>query len=193
MNLNARERKIAAGVVLTAVLMLLYYFAWEPYSDARDKAVADQVEITRKLDQADQTFHREKVLRPVWTDMQKGGLNVDSPEAIQQTLAALNYWANDCGFNLATYKNERTTTAESTFQVTSITGSGSGHMPQVARMLADIETAGIPIRVNELSITPAREGTDDLNVRFSLSALCQPPAGSTPAKTGTASNGGQSS
>lgn len=192
MNLNERERKIAIGVIIAAVLMLLYYFVYEPYSDRRDKLLSDQEDITRQLNEADQIFHREKVLRPVWADMQKGGLNVDAPEAVAQTLAALNHWANDCGFNLATYKNERTT-QEGTFQVASISGSGTGHMPQAARMLADIETAGIPIRLNELSISPAKEGTDDLNVRFSLSALCQPPAGSAPAKTGTTGGGGQSS
>lgn len=194
MNLNERERKIAIGVGLTLVLLLLYYFAWEPYSDARDKAETDQADITRKLENADQTFHREKVLRPVWTDMQNGGLNVDSSKAIEQTLSALNSWSYDCGFNLATYKYERTTQGQGTFQIINITGSGGGHMPQVARMLADIEMAGIPIRINELSITPAKEGTDDLNVRFSLSALCQPPEGAAaPAKTGTTSSGGQSS
>lgn len=193
MNLNERERKIAIGVAITLVLVLLYYVAWEPYSDARDKAEADQAEITRKLDNADQIFHREKVLRPVWVDMQNGGLNVDSSKAIEQTLSALNSWSYDCGFNLATYKYERTTQGQGTFQIINITGSGGGHMPQVARMLADIEMAQIPIRINELSITPAKEGTDDLNVRFSLSALCQPPPGATPAKTGNNNGGGQSS
>ena len=57
-------------------------------------------------------------------------------------------------------------------------------MPQVARMLAAIETAGIPIRVNDMTITPQKEGTDDLSVRFNLSALCQPPADTTPKQAG---------
>jgi hypothetical protein len=52
--------------------------------------------------------------------------------------------------------------------------------------------AGIPVSVNDLSVTPQKEGTDNLTVRFGLSALCQPPAG-TPAKAGSASSGGQSS
>jgi hypothetical protein len=101
----------------------------------------------------------------------------------------MNAWANDCGFNMVTYKPERTA-QEGVFQVFTISATGNGSMPKVARMLAAIEMAQIPVRVNEMSITPQKEGTDDLNVRFSLSALCQPPAGSTPSKTGEISSGG---
>lgn len=191
MNLNARERKIAIGVLAAVVLMLLYYFAYQPYSDARAGVLKDQAELRAELDHADLVFSRERRLRPVWADMQKGGLNVDPAQAERQTLEALNTWARDAGFTLVTYKPERTT-QDGTFQVVAISASGSGSMPQVARMLASIETAGIPVRVNDLTITPQKEGTDDLTVRFNLSALCQPPAG-TPDKPNTSGNGGQSS
>lgn len=191
MNLNERERKIAIGVLVALVLMLVYYFAYVPYASARQQVLDDQHDINDKLLHADTIFRREKLLKPVWADMQKGGLNVDPAEAVRQTLDAINFWANDCRFNLVTYKPERMS-QEGVFQVFGISATGSGHMPQVARMLAAIEMAQIPVRVNELSITPQKEGTDDLNVRFSLSALCQPPAGSTPVKNQEISSGGPS-
>jgi hypothetical protein len=190
-NLNAREKKIAIGVLAAVVLMILYYVAFQPYSDARAQVVTDLTKVRGDLEHADTTFSRERKLRPVWNDMQKGGLNVDPAQAERQTLEALNVWARDAGLTLVTYKPERTT-QEGTFQVVGISASGTGSMPQVARMLASIETAGIPVRVNDMTLTPAKEGTDDLTVRFSLSALCQPPAAPAAKPNGT-SNGGQSS
>ena len=191
MNLNARERKIAIGVLVTVVLMALYYLAYQPYSAEHAQVLSDQDDITTKLNHADLIKRREKKLRPVWADMQKGGLNVDPAQAERQTLEALNVWARDAGFALVTYKPEKTT-PDGIFEVVGITASGTGSMPQVARMLASIEMAGIPVRVNDLSITPQKEGTDNLTVRFGLSALCQPPAG-TPVKAPAAGSGGQSS
>lgn len=191
MNLNAREKKIAIGVLAAVVFLILYYVAFQPYSDARAQVVTDLTNVRGQLEHADSTFSRERKLRPVWNDMQKGGLNVDPAQAERQTLEALNVWAHDAGLTLVTYKPERTT-QEGTFQVVGISASGTGSMPQVARMLASIETAGIPVRVNDMTITPSKEGTDDLTVRFSLSALCQPPAAPT-AKPNATTNGGQSS
>lgn len=191
MNLNERERKIAIGVIITLVLMLVYYFAYVPYAAARQQVLDDQHKTTDDLDHATAIFRKERLLKPVWTDMQQGGLNVDPAQAVRQTLDGMNAWANDCHFNMITYKPERTA-QEGVFQVFTISATGNGSMPKVARMLAAIEMSQIPVRVNELSITPQKEGTDDLNVRFSLSALCQPPAGSAPVKTGEITSGGAS-
>lgn len=189
MNLNERERKIAIGVLIALVLMLAYYFAYVPYAAAHDQVLSDEQDVTDKLDHATSIFRKERLLQPVWAEMQKGGLNVDAARAASQTLEGMNAWANDCGFTLITYKPERTSQA-GVFEVYAISATGNGSMPRVARMLADIEMAQIPIRVSELSIAPQKEGTDDLNVRFSLSALCQPPAGSAPPKTTEVDNSG---
>jgi hypothetical protein len=177
-NLNERERKIAMVVVAALVAMLLYYFVYEPYASARADLLSGISDVQDKLDHATSVFSRQRRLAKVWTELQAGGLNVDPARAGHQTLAALDTWAKNSGFTLVTYKPDRTT-QEGTFDVVSLSASGTGQMPQVARMLADIETAGIPLRVNDLTITPQKEGTDELQVRFGLSALCQPPADST--------------
>ena len=49
------------------------------------------------------------------------------------------------------------------------------------KLLWSLETATIPVRVNDMQVTPRREGTDDLTIRLSVSALCMPPdAGAKP-------------
>jgi hypothetical protein len=192
-NLNERERKIALVVAAALVAMLLYYFVYEPYSESRAD-VLDKISSTQdSLDHAHSVFSRQRRLSKVWAELQAGGLNVDPARADHQTLAALDRWSQSTGFTLVTYKPDRTS-QEGTFDVVSVSASGTGSMPRVARMVADIETAGIPIRINDLTISPQKEGTDDLQVRFGLSALCQPPVDTTakPASAG-ASNGSKSS
>lgn len=193
MNLNERERKIAILTGVVVVLLLLYYVAYEPYSSKRADVLSSIADTQDKLDHANSVFSRERRLAKVWAELQAGGLNVDPAQAGHQTLAALDTWAKNSGFTLITYKPDRTS-QEGTFDVVSVNASGTGRMPQMARMLADIETAGIPIRINDLTITPQKEGTDDLQVRFGLSALCQPPGDTTakPAAAG-ASDGAKSS
>ena len=192
MNLNERERKIAMAVVALLVAMLLYYFVFQPYADAREQVLKDQSDLREKLDHADSVFRRQVRLAKVWNELQQGGLNVDPAQADHQTLAALDQWAKATGFTLATYKPDKTS-QEGTFDVVSLSASGTGSMPQVARMLAAIETAGIPLRVNDVTITPQKEGTDDLLVRLNLTALCQPPFDSaSPASPSKQSAGGAS-
>lgn len=194
MNLNERERKIAICVVATLVLTLLYYFVYEPYADARADVLQQKSDLQEKLGKADSVFRRQVRLARVWNEMQAGGLNVDPAQADHQTLAALDKWATYTGFSLLTYKPDKTT-PDGTFDVVSLSASGTGSMPKVARMLAAIETAGIPLKLNDVTITPQKEGIDDLLVRMNLSALCQPPAdAAAPAKaSGAASTGGKSS
>jgi hypothetical protein len=123
--------------------------------------------------------------------MQKGGLKVDPSQAESQALHAVLDWAGAADLNLASLKPERTS-QEGKFQVISFSVTGNGSTPAIARLLWAMETATIPVRVNDMQITPRREGTDDLSVRFSISALCLPPETNKPAKSGaTASAGGQ--
>jgi hypothetical protein len=189
-NLNERERKIAVAVIAVVVGLLIYYFVFQPYSETRAEVLKSQSDVQDQLDHADRIFARQRRLKSVWADMQKGGLNVGSDRAKSQTMDALDRWARATGFSLVTYKADKTT-QDGTFEIVSFSASGTGSMPQVARMLAAIETAEIPVRVNDMTITPQKEGTDDLSVRFTLSALCQPPADAT-AKPSQADGGSPS-
>ncbi len=42
-------------------------------------------------------------------------------------------------------------------------------------MLWSLETAKIPLRLNEVRIKPRKDDTDDLSVSVNVSALCKPP------------------
>jgi hypothetical protein len=49
-------------------------------------------------------------------------------------------------------------------------------MRSIARLTWALETAQIPVRVNEMTITPRKEGTDDLQIQLSVSTLSTPEA-----------------
>ena len=102
MNLKERERKIAIGVIAAVIALLLYYFVYQPYSDARDEVLKSQSDLQDQLDHARTVFAKQRRLQTVWTDMKNGGLNVDPARAERQTLDALNRWARITGFTLVT-------------------------------------------------------------------------------------------
>lgn len=190
MNLSERERKIAIFALLAVVLLGLYYFVFTPYANARAELVKSREDLQKQRDEADLIFRRQAKLRPVWASMQAGGLKIDTSEAQKQTYGALLEWARSADVQVATVKFERTT-QEGSFQVIGFSVAATGSMPQVSRLLWAMETATIPVRVNEVQVTPRKEGTDDLQVRISVSALCQPP--DAPAKPANGDTGAKSS
>ena len=174
MNLNPREKKIAIGVSAAVGLLALNQFLISPFFAKRDEIDSRRSTLQASLDDADSLFGRERRLRKIWNEMQRGGLNVDASEAESSALQAIIAWADKAGMTLSALKPERSS-EERKFEVISFNVTGTGAMPDVARMMWAMETAPIPLRVTDVQITPRKEGTDDLSARFSVSALCLPP------------------
>jgi hypothetical protein len=59
------------------------------------------------------------------------------------------------------------------FEVIGFHLTGNGSTPAMGRLLKSFETAAIPVRVEEMQLTPLKEGTDNLKIELSLSTLCQ--------------------
>ena len=84
-------------------------------------------------------------------------------------------WAQEAGMNLSSFKPERLPEKESDFYKISFRATGSGQMSQLARFLNRIQTATIPIRITDLSITSRKEGTDDLSISVGLATIYLAP------------------
>jgi hypothetical protein len=56
-----------------------------------------------------------------------------------------------------------------TFQVSAI-----GNLWSVAGLLYRVETAPIPLRVENAEVRPSAEGSDDIQIHLSISTLCRP-------------------
>lgn len=189
MNLSQRERYIAMGVIAAILLMGLNHFVIDPYFTERSALVKSEEDLHKQLNEANQLFTRQRRLRKIWTEMQAGGLKVDPSLAESQTYQALLEWARSANVGLPVVKSDRQS-QEGNFQVISFSVTATGSMPQVSRLLWALETASIPVRVNEVQVTPVKEGTDALQVRISVSSLCQPPEEAV--KTSVTEAGGKS-
>jgi hypothetical protein len=175
MVLTKREKYIAIGVAAAVGLLVLDSLAFTPYFEAR-KALRDgRNQLRLDNDAALTTFERARKLRNIWAELQRGGLMVDSSVAESQSEQAILDWAKNAGVEVASVRPERATAAQK-FQIINFSVTGTGPLSSISKLLWSLETASIPVRITDMTITPRREGTDDLSVRLGVSALCMPPA-----------------
>lgn len=174
MKLSARERNIAIGAGVAILLFILYTVVVSPYLSSMESLTQQQVDLKGKLDDAALLFARDQKDQKIWADLKSGGLKSDTSLAESQMNAAIYQWTQSAGVHLDSFKSERNA-QEGSFDVMSYDMQGTGTTPQITNLLWAIETAPIPVRINELQLTPKAEGTDNLTVRISISTLCQPP------------------
>ena len=174
MALSKREKYIAIGASAAIGLLLLDQVVLAPFVAQRDSIDKNRAGLQTQLDTASDLFSRERRLRKIWSELEAGGLNLDPSQAEGQALRSIIAWAEKSGVSLSALKPERSTD-ERKFEVISFNVTGTGAMPDLARLMWAMETAPIPMRVTDMQITPRKEGTDDLSARISVSALCLPP------------------
>ena len=194
MALSPREKYIAIGVGAAVVLYALDAAVLTPYSDRLTAIEQETVDAETHLAAQSDLFKANRDLKVVWTAMTRGGLSPDWSVADSQLAQALLKWAGDAGVSVTSVKPDRSA-VENGFQVISYHFTCNGSTPEVTKLLWDIETATIPVRLTDVQITPRKEGTDDLTIQFGVSTLVQPqPAadGDKPAAA-VASDGGNAS
>jgi hypothetical protein len=179
MILSKREQRIAVISGVGLVLLAIYYMVLSPYLDERDDNASRLTSLNQKFSDASTLFGRELHLRRVWNEMQQG-LNVDASTAESQAQQAVIDFADASGMTLTGLRPGKTSPGEDNFQIISFTVTGTGAMPDIARMLWALESSSVPVRVSDLQLKPRKEGTDDLLAQFTLSALCLPPGSAAP-------------
>lgn len=174
MALSNRERLIGIGAVAAIALFGLDQLVWSPY-DAHMHVLATQLEAA-KADKsvADALFQRENRDKIIWAALQQGGLEMNDSEAQRQALHAVNAWADQSGAHHVSLKAERTS-QEAGFEVITIDMTADVSMRTLSKLLWSLETAKIPLRLNEVRIKPRKDDSDDLAVSVNVSALCKPP------------------
>ena len=174
MILTKRERNIAIGVAAAALLFALDQYLLSPYFDQRKFITDGTTKAQVQWAKGTKTLNSQRKLKPVWADIIAGGLKTDASDAESQALNAVREWAQDAGVILTALKPERAS-QEGKFQVISFHVTGTGPMRAISRLTWAMETAPIPVRVNDLQLTPRKEGTDDLQVQMSVSTLSVMP------------------
>jgi Pilus assembly protein, PilO len=171
---SKRERYIAiiAGavigfLVLDQVLITPLFSQREDLSDAIDKA-------QQKLAEDDQMLAMRTRLGGEWERITSGELKTDASTAQSQMLDSMRQWAQDSGLAVGSMRPERAGEKEKDFYKMTLRVTGAGTMAEVGNFIFRIQTASIPVRITDLSIS-SKEGTDELSLSLAITTIYLPP------------------
>jgi hypothetical protein len=173
---STRERFFMVGVAAAVGLWALDHFALEPYLEARDE-IALRHDAARDEEMKVERLRRdERRMRRAWDQMRAAGIESAPSEVEGRVLHAMNAWAQSAGVAHLSLRQSRVNREHGFVQVI-VHAGGTGPAAAVAKLLWSVEsTTNIPMRVDELRLTPAKEGVDDLQIDLTVSTLCAAPA-----------------
>jgi hypothetical protein len=174
--LSQREKFVAIAFGAIAVLAIVYWVVLSPlmdWSDRIDKDIAAAHDVQSK----DASLsHKLAQLTKVWDDMKKNGLKTDVSEAQSQLSHAINEWAAQSGVAVTSTHSEAPTLVDQRSGFTQVIYqvTGTGTTSGVAKLLYQIESAKIPIRIDNLRVASKKDGADDLEIQLNVSTLTMP-------------------
>lgn len=189
MVVSKRERYIAIAAGIVIGVLALDALVYTPLSE-RTQALDEQLdEKNAALGEAALLFDRSKKMNREWSTLAGRAVTHTASDAESQVLNRVRQWAQEAGLTLAQLKPDRTEQLKD-FHVTSFRASATGGMSQIGRFLYSIETATIPIRVTDVTVSTRKEGTDELSVTLTVTTIFLPS--STASATGAEQQEGQS-
>jgi len=173
MDLSRRERNIAIAALATVLILLLDRYAVTPIMAGLERGAAEKAALTEELREAQSLFKRQRLHAARWRKMLDSGLKRKPEEAESAIFHALRGWSKQSGLSLSAVKPGKTDDQPDlvriSFQVTA-----AGRMKAVAKFLWLIETASVPIRIEQLQLGARKDGEDDLSLQLKLSSICLP-------------------
>lgn len=172
---SQREKMIALVLLAVLGLLVVDQYLFTPYLDQRAKVQNELDLATQKQQNAQRLLENRIRVNRAWNDLLAGGLKTDPAAAESQTLHAMRDWAQSSRVDLQSLKPDRIGRTGD-FQQIRIQATGNATTAAFANLLSQIETATIPVKVNELRLTSRKEGNDDLAFAMSVSTIVFSPA-----------------
>jgi hypothetical protein len=173
MTMSKRERYIIVAVVAAVSIFSADRLVLTPYFERRQELVESRQLRQKQLDDVRQVMAREQRLRRLLVAM-SGQVRSDPSQAEGQIMHLLHDFEGQAGVSKASFQRlrsvERYGYTHLTFHV-----SANGRMQPIATLLYLVETAPVPLRIDELEVLPKGEGGEDLQVQFTVSTLCRRP------------------
>src|SRR6476646_10170968 len=155
MRLTTRERLMAFTLLAVGALFTLDRLVWEPFFEHRTDLLQQQEKKQIALREATRLLHQAERLKPVMTSLDQT-LKDDTSETENQLLHLIQEWQKECGLKNGSSVRLKTVDEHGfshlTFHIT-----GIGPMRGVTIMFYRVETAPIPLRVDEVHVTPKEE------------------------------------
>jgi hypothetical protein len=168
-----RENLLLLVVATVIVVYVLDQFVYTPYAEARDKLIADQDVARGKQHDMREVFRAQRDKKKTWHEMTAGGIADSIGDARAKTQPALSRWASESGVGHFSLRTDATSQPHGYVKVV-FHASGSGQTSSVAKLLWAIESSGMPIRVDDIHLTPGsgKEASDDVQMQLTVSRLC---------------------
>jgi hypothetical protein len=148
----------------------LQHFIVGPMLDQR-ALLAAQIKIT----EGELKKHTDKIdlsarANRNWATLAPGVFK-DASDAESRVLHSVRDWAAETGVNIASINPQRGE-PEKDFVKLTFRATGTGQMGQIGRFLNKVQTATIPVRITDLSISArGREGVDDLSISVAIATI----------------------
>jgi len=169
MAVSKRERLILFALALVAGLLITDRMALSPYFEWRTDMIVRRDAERRQLVDDRALLDRERRLRGMLVRM--GGANATDTASVEgKVLNLVHDWEQQAGVGIGSFHRVRMVDSRE-FSTLSFQVSGSGSMLAVAKLLYAIETASIPLRVDDVQLTPKGESGEELTIQMLVSTL----------------------
>ena len=173
MVLSKRERYIGIITGLVLAVLVLDYFIVSPLLAQMDALNGKIAKARNEVGNATDLIDLSRRAQTRWAEMSRGAVRTD-PSQADQIVNNVSDWARDAGMSLSSVKPERDE-KEKDFGKKSYRATGAGRMSEIGRFLWHIQTAPVPVRITDLTITSRKEGSDDLSISLGIATIYQLP------------------
>jgi len=178
--LSKRERNISIFAGVAIAVLIFNYAIIDPLMSAKDDLDKQVLQASNSLNDKQSILTRSKKDGPRWNEITRSGLLRDSSGAESQILTAVSSWAREAQLDpRPSLKTDRTEKAGKYFYKMTIRATATGSMEQLARFLWHFETATIPVRINDLTLTSRKDGQDDLALSMTITTIYLAPESET--------------
>jgi hypothetical protein len=169
-----REMYFLIIVAALGTIALVDYFLISPYMDNQELITKGELQLKNDLADDHNVFVERKAKQEIMKKLLDNGLQRD-PELVEaQTMNAILAWSQLAGVDVKGQR-EGKNTKQGSFVVINYDLTLEGNMSSLSKLLWALEKSPIPLRISELTFTPAHgDGVDDLNAHLQVSALSLP-------------------
>lgn len=175
MVLSKRERYVAVATVAVVAVLVLDKFFVTPLFQKRQE-LDEQIALKqRDRERGQKLLLDSRRMSKRWTEISTTALKRDESQSESQMLQYVLEWARGAGMpDPSSFKRERVEREKEFVKVT-FRATGTGTMAQIGNFLYRIQTASVPVRITDLTISSKKEGTDDLSVQVGIATIYLAP------------------
>lgn len=168
--LSKRERIIVWTTALAVGALALDWLVLTPLLDSRDRLAAREEQLLTQLRDGQRLRSQSRAAAKKLRSYEAAGLAESASATEGQLLSALRNWSQDSGLTLASIRPDRATSRHGLSELT-LQAGGEGTMRSLAKFLYRLQTARIPVRLQEVQIASRTDGVGELSVQLRLSTL----------------------